>query len=448
MTTKTVFSISSVALAISVALLCFPSNAMAADSDKIIELERRLDALEKELIEAKDAANKVDRIKFSKSSPTPELISKDGSSTLEFTGRFQADYVSADELYTGNKFTYEDKFNDASLRRIRFGIEGYFSNVWKYALEFDFDGESDVEIKDANVSYRGWDNNELTIGFQKFGFGLEATGSSKNLAFLERASTDTFSPERGIGIEWGYIANYYNFKIGYGMNAGFDDDDKNFQQDIFNARFTAAPINNNVHLLHLGASALYTLNNDEVLETRYRARPSSKPAGRIIDTGKFDADSTQHYGIEAAYQRNNLLLQAEYMIAKADQVDDPTITVDSYYAQAVYTLTGESWQYSNKKGTFKAISPASAISAGGYGAWELAVRYDHANFDDTDSDIIGGKKTDYILGVNWYLENNLKTQLNYVHTKADYKEAYVDIDGVTRYDQDGNIIQARVQFAF
>ena len=123
------------------------------------------------------------------------------------------------------------------------------------------------------------------------------------------------------------------------------------------------------------------------------------------------------------------------MIAKADQVDDPTITVDSYYAQAVYTLTGESWQY-------------SAISAGGYGAWELAVRYDHANFDDTDSDIIGGKKTDYILGVNWYLENNLKTQLNYVHTKADYKEAYVDIDGVTRYDQDGNIIQARVQFAF
>lgn len=440
--------ISIVALAVSASLLCFSANAAASEKERITELEERLDMLEVELIEAKDAASQVDRVKFSKSSPSPELISKDGRSTLEFKARIQTDYVSADEMYTGSKREYEDSFNEASIRRIRFGLEGYFSNVWEYELEFDFDGVSEVEVKDANIAYKGWDNSQLTLGFQKFAFGLEATGSSAHLAFLERASTDTFSPDRALGAQWHYVGNKYNVTLGYGVNAGFDDDDLNFKQDIFNGRFTSAVIDNGEHLLHLGASALFVNNNEAIQETRYRARPNTKASGRTIDTGKFDAESLQHYGAEIAYQRRNFLLQAEYVTGMADQVDEPEVTVDSYYLQAIYTLTGEVWKYSGKKGKFKTVKPDNAISAGGYGAWELALRVDQANFDDVEADIYGGKKTDYVLGVNWYLENNLKAQFNYVHTTADYKKPYEDINGNMMYDQDANIFQARLQFAF
>lgn len=450
MVNKNVFSPSRVALAISASLLCFSSAAMAAETDKVMELEERLNALEIELIEAKDAAKNVDRVKFSSGDPSPELISKDGQSTMQFTGRIQLDYVNADPFYTGSKLEYEDGINEVSFRRVRFGVEGYFSNVWKYSLELDFDGVSEVEVKDANVNYRGFDNSQIKVGFQKFGFGLEATGSSAHLAFLERASTDTFSPERAVGASWLYYGDGYNFTAGYGITALINDDDLNEKQDVFNTRFTMSPIKNSDHLLHIGASALYTQNNSNMEETRYRARPNTKATGRLIDTGKFDTESTQHYGIEAAYQHRNFLLQAEYMMAKTDVDDEGSATFMGSYAQAVYTLTGESWNYGTKKGTFKSIKPDNAISAGGYGAWEIAARVDYADFNDSGVDVFGGQKTDYVLGLNWYLENNLKAQLNYVHTQVDYDEGFesqMDPD-VMLYEQDGNIFQARVQFRF
>ena len=453
MVNKNIFSPSRVALAISASLLCFSSAAMASESDKVMELEERLNALEIELIEAKDAAKDTDRVKFSSGDPSPELVSKDGQSTMQFTGRIQLDYVNADPFYTGSKLEYEDGLNEVSFRRVRFGVEGYFSNVWKYSLEFDFDGVSEVEVKDANVNYRGFDNSEIKIGFQKFGFGMEATGSSSQLAFLERASTDTFSAERAVGASWLYKGDGYNFTTGYGVTALINDDDLNEKQDVVNARFTMTPIKNSDHLLHIGASGLYTKNNSNMEETRYRARPNTKATGRIIDTGKFDTSSTQHYGIEAAYQYRNFLLQAEYTMAKTDDLfvkgdNKGSATFNAGYAQAIYTLTGESWRYGTKKGTFKTVKPENALSAGGYGAWEIAARVDVADFNDTDADIYGGKKTDYVIGLNWYIENNLKAQFNYVHTQADYKESYTDINGVEMYEQDGNIFQARLQYAF
>ncbi|WP_394202488.1 OprO/OprP family phosphate-selective porin [Shewanella waksmanii] len=455
MVNKNGFSRSRIAVAISTSLLCFSSAAMAGDADKITELEERLNALEIELIEAKDAANANDRVKFESGDPSPELMSKDGQSTMQFTGRFQLDYVNADPFYTGSKLEYQDGINEVSFRRVRFGVEGYFSNVWKYSLEFDFDGVSEVEVKDANVNYRGFDNSEIKVGFQKFGFGLEATGSSAHLAFLERASTDTFSPDRAVGASWLYYGDGYNFSAGYGVTALVNDDDLNEKQDVFNARFTMAPINNSDHLLHLGASALYTKNNSNMEETRYRARPNTKATGRIIDTGKFNTKSTQHYGLEAAYQHRNLLIQAEYMLAKTDDLyikgdNMGSATINSGYAQAVYTLTGESWRYGSKKGTFKTVKPENALSKGGWGAWEIAARVDYADFNDTDANIYGGKKTDYVVGVNWYIENNLKAQFNYVHTQADYEQGFEHHSNpdLILYEQDGNIFQARLQYAF
>ena len=448
MSKENVFSVSGVAKAVAVSLFCFSSAAMAADTDRVTELEERLDALEMELIDAKDAANKTDRVKFSSSSPSPEFVSKDGKSTMAFSGRIQLDYVNYDDFYTGSKREFEGGANTVDFRRVRFGVEGYFSNVWKYSLEFDFDGESEVEVKDANVAYRGWENQELEIGFQKYGFGLEATGSSAHLAFLERASTDTFSPDRNVGVQWLYKGNDYNVMLGLGTTANINDDELNFKQDVYNGRFSMAPINTSDHLLHIGVSGMYTNNNSTAEEMRYRARPSSKPVSRTIDTGKFDAESVQSYGLEAAYQHRNLLIQGEYVTSKADRVEEESVSVDAYYLQAVYTLTGEQWKYGSKKGTFKSIKPENAISAGGYGAWELAARVDIANFDDSDAGIYGGEKTDYIVGVNWYLENNLKAQFNYVHSQSDYEQAYTDINGVEMFDQDGNIFQARLQFAF
>ncbi|MCG8634202.1 MAG: hypothetical protein MI863_10265, partial [Desulfobacterales bacterium] len=93
-------------------------------------------------------------------------------------------------------------------------------------------------------------------------------------------------------------------------------------------------------------------------------------------------------------------------------------------------------------GYFKEVKPDNPVSEGGFGAWEVSARYSVLNL--TDDDVYGGDLKDITLGLNWYLENNLKIVFNYVHFDADN---YADsADYVT--SQDGDIVQARLQFYF
>ncbi|USD37398.1 OprO/OprP family phosphate-selective porin [Ferrimonas sp. SCSIO 43195] len=453
------YPVTSVALAVAVALTGFAPQALAADDQKLSELEQRLEALEIELIEARDAAKKTDRVKFSKSSPAPTLVSKDGRSTLNFKARIQADYVDVDEMYEGKKLNYEPAHKDTNIRRLRLGIEGQFARLWEYEIELDF-ADSEVDLKDAKVTWEGWDDQKLTLGFQKYAFGLQGTQSSAHQIMMERASTDTFSPDRALGAQWRYAGNNWAMALGYGIDFSkleeekWDSDEQDFEEEvsypettIINARVTGTPIRSNDNLLHLGASYLMMDINDDIGELRYRARPASKPASRMIDTGNFDAKGAQHYGAEVLYQHRNLLLQGEYIAAKADAIDKPDVEVDAYYLTASYILTGEKWRYSRKKGVMKSPRPDKPVSAGGWGAWEVAVRYDQANFSD-NSLKYGGDMTNYVVGLNWYLEDNLKAQLNYVYAEGEYDKSFDDINGIEQNDQDTSIIQARLQFAF
>ncbi|TKB56141.1 OprO/OprP family phosphate-selective porin [Ferrimonas aestuarii] len=453
-------NVTSVALAVSLALGGFASQAMATDSQKITELEQRLEALEIELIEARDAAKKQDRVKFSKSSPTPKFVSKDGRSTMEFKARIQADYMDADEIGTGKKASMDDAEKATEIRRLRFGLEGQFSRDWEYELELDF-AENEVDVKDANVTWEGWENQKLTLGFQKYAFGLTNTQSSAHQVMMERPSVDTFSADRAMGAQWRYRGNNWVFSLGLGMDyseteetiiefeekdgeieeIGLEDESIYGESMFYTTRFTYTPINSNNNLLHLGASYMMMDLDRDTQEMRFRARPAAKYTGRMVDTGNFDSTGSDTYGIEAIYQHRNFMLLGEYMNSTADQIDDEDVEVDAYYATASYVLTGEQWRYSGKKGVMKSPRPGQAISEGGWGAWEVAVRYEQANFLE-DHMKYGGDLTTLVFGVNWYMENNLKMQLNYIDAEADNK---VKDEYST---QDTNILQARLQFAF
>ena len=67
-------------------------------------------------------------------------------------------------------------------------------------------------------------------------------------------------------------------------------------------------------------------------------------------------------------------------------------------------------------------------SQGGWGAWELALRYTHTdlNFHEgrpglaTPADgVRGGVQNILTVGVNWYLNPNMKLVFNYLHTNVD-----------------------------
>jgi phosphate-selective porin OprO and OprP len=167
---------------------------------------------------------------------------------------------------------------------------------------------------------------------------------------------------------------------------------------------------------------------------RFRDRPEVRvDSTRLVDTGSIDADSAYVYGLEAGANWKNWYLQAESFRFGVDRtaattaLPDPTF--DGLYVQGSWILTGETRRYDIATGAFQAPRPFVPFSsAGGLGAWELALRYSRLDLDfhsgaaDTGATadaIRGGLQDIWTFGVNWYINTNVKLMINWLHIDVD-----------------------------
>ena len=149
-------------------------------------------------------------------------------------------------------------------------------------------------------------------------------------------------------------------------------------------------------------------------------------------------DHLSQYGIEAAYQYNNLLVQGEVArrnIATSDPaslLDDENY--DGYYFQASYMLTGESKSYS--KGSARFNQPKGVEDA-----WEIAARVSSM---DATSEFQGTRAKSFTAGVSYYIDENTKIMLNGVHSKVSGPGTEALVGGETS----GNAITMRFHYDF
>src|SRR5262249_36948275 len=95
---------------------------------------------------------------------------------------------------------------------------------------------------------------------------------------------------------------------------------------------------------------------------------------------------------------------------------------DAWQIQGYFFLTGEEEGYDN-------ATPRAEVGHGGFGAWEIVARYHAINFDQAA--FLGGANSfanpatavraahAVGVGLNWYLNRNFKTQLDYEITHFD-----------------------------
>ena len=102
-------------------------------------------------------------------------------------------------------------------------------------------------------------------------------------------------------------------------------------------------------------------------------------------------------------------------MAKYSDSPDNTcdLEMDGFYIQAAYTLTGETRGYEADSGAFAAIKPKNQL-----GAWELVARYEDAGIDIPGRSLSADLER-MVLGVNWYVNENVKFMLNYVDSEVD-----------------------------
>jgi phosphate-selective porin OprO/OprP len=293
----------------------------------------------------------------------------------------------------------------------------------------------------------------VRIGNQKKPIGMVNDESSVNLPFMERPDNhDAFYGPFDNGFALGVSVRNWSESERATWQTGIYRPATNvfgvaLNKGSYGGRITALPIydDDGEELVHVG---LGTFSGELVQDQlRDRARPVLRNAPGfavpvLVDTGEISGSRQYTIGPEFAAVLGSLTVQAEWAgqwltdAAPSGQPPQGTVFYHGGYVEALYFLTGEHTPYDKHEGTFGRVIPRSNFHTKaddwcrGFGAWQVGVRFSY--LDLTDKSIRGGQVYDWTVGVNWYLNPNMKIQLNYIAEHRDMSTAYVNgwINGV------------------
>jgi len=395
-----------------------------------------------------------------------EIETKNKDFRVHVGGRYQFDtswYNAESNVQRNINLPYTD---GVDFRRARFRIDGTMYEVIDWAAEYDFinalrvrtgtgTGQTDEAV--TGITDLWWTFTKLPtvgnirVGNMKEAIGFEHLVSSRFQPFIERSynqdsfyggSFNGFSP--GIAMFNTYAEENGTWNIGLYKPVNnvfaFNNTDGDYAAT---GRLTALPwyVDNGRGLLHLGMSVRQaTTYNDRI---RYRTRDMIRSG--IASTWPIPADTGQVLGSEMQWLNFELVsvygpwtFQSEYLMnflhnAQATNAAGTgvgpfvdTLFYEGGYVQLLYFLTGESDNYNRRNGFFDRVIPfenyflvndEDGYHCHGKGAWQVGARYDF--LDLNDEGINGGVLHNFTLGLNWFLNPNMKIQFDYFATHRD-----------------------------
>jgi len=380
---------------------------------RVEELEARNDAqTEVNLDIATQLADQVNTAPRMESKGGIKITTPDQQFSATVGGRIHADVYAFDH-------DLASAVGGSEFRRARLTLAG-LALGWDYKLEQDFAAGSNLDgLRDAYIG-RQFGLNKLTIGHFKPHRSMEELTSSNDILLLERpfaSATGLFSGrqfQQGIGLtrsnNLSYSAgfNVFNTRAAPGArNEGLG----------WAGRVTWAPIASGTQTLHLGAWASVENANlgspSMTAVANYAGRRG--PTQTIATTTGASGKSVNAFGLEFAGRQRGLFLQGEYARADFQQLTGSAHQVETYYLQGSVMLNGGMKLYRPGTGVFAGpnmILPP--LMAGGppvyvRGLWELTGRYDHIENKDIDQ----REASTYTLGLNYYINANLRLMANY-----------------------------------
>ncbi len=320
------------------------------------------------------------------------------------------------------------------IRGLRVGAIGTinFDKPWVYTIfgaTHAFDKGFEIEQQDsfAFFDYRLdiplFDKVNLSVGKQKEPISMERIMSMAQIPMQERTSvSDALMPSRNLGVVLSGTALDERMTWAGGLFNDWLDTGSSFSDSASQVigRVTWLPFisEDESNLVHLGVGMRYT-NAEEGL--RYRTEPEFNKAPDFVDTSvdgtPFAANSAMLYNLEASWRKGPYWLAAEYV---SNDVDAPALgdpDFDGYHVTASWIVTGEMRQYRKKNGIFGPVPVAKSVNQGGWGAWEVALRY--SDLDLTDGLIDGGEMDILSLGFHWWLTPTFNFNMNYRYITLD-----------------------------
>ncbi len=362
---------------------------------------------------------------------------------VRLTGFFQADggWFAQD---TRNVQTLGNIQDVVGFRRTRLAAVGDVSKSVGYMLEMDFSFPGRPSFMDVWADIRDVPLLGIVrVGQWRMPFGMDELTSVRELQFIERFLGFAQAPFRQTGI--GFHNRNEQQTVTWDV-AGFK-----FPTDFFGdaqgdrgygmaARVTALPFYNEEsnQLIHLGADYSFIAPAGKTIQFRNQAEfggpfivtqpnafaPPGSPqslAGNLgslpnaIDTGAVPVQYYQLFDAELGAAAGSWYMQSEARYAFLNQLSGHASTLPTYYIETGYFLTGEVRPYNKLAGVFSRVKPKCKWGEdGGLGAFEVAFRYSYADFNGTGFQ--GNRLNDLTWGLNWYLNQYMKFQFNYIHS--------------------------------
>ncbi len=392
--------------------------------------------------------------------------SADSANSLRLRGVIQLD---------GRDFldnTAPDGSNTWILRRERPIIEGTVSRLFDYRFTPDFASGRTV-IQDAYVTHKFRPEFTVQAGKFKTPFGLERLQSAQDLRFVERSLANNLVPNRDLGINFagdllGGKLNYafaYLNGVGDGASAENNptaDVDANDDKDLA-LRLSATPFRDSdffaLQNLTIGLGTTWANGVGTATKTLLPAQYRS-PGQQSVFTYRAGATPTiadgrrLRWSPQFYWANGGLGLLGEYVAVSQDVSRTIGVTRRaSRLEHRAWQLQG-SWFLTGEDESFRTpvIKHPYVKGGDGWGALELTARVNKLSLDDET--FTGGANsfadplasirdaTAWALGVNWYLNQNIKWTLNYEQTQFDGGAA----GGLDRPDE--QVVLGRVQLAF
>ena len=444
-------------------------------------------------------------VQWSFDNARPTVKTGDGRFSLALRVRFQGDFAAFEQP---NRLSHPAEANadlstGAVFRRAYFGVEGRaFKDFW-YELRLNAGGsdggsanssgvpaagEGDPLLNKAVITYTGIPNFHVNVGVIEPNFMFEGTTSSAWLTFLERPEIDNFAADtfgagdsrRGIEMNWqrtdtlwgGDNVNatvaYTGAKTGSAAGHGNGGD----EQAQLLARLSDRVWSDGIDNFQIGtdyANVFYSggTTNGNSGTLQLRDRPEVRVNGdRLIATGGISAKHAWMWGVDAGLNYDSLFLGGEYAWFDIDRNASGALVADhpnfsGWYAEASYFLTGETRQYSpsalnNEVGGWQgpsAVASPFSLDGDSWGAWEVAARYSDSDLNwhdnivataSTQAGIAGGEEKVIDLGLNWYLNKDIRLMLDDLIVSVHKRSA---AGSATNVGQTFNVVALRLQFA-
>jgi phosphate-selective porin OprO/OprP len=373
--------------------------------------------------------------------------SGDKAHKISVNGRVQLDYrdFSNDEL---------DKTKDGfDVRRAYLGVSGQFAKYYDFKVVANFAEADDVKDKsnqldEAYFGINWWKQASFRFGQFKMPFSLEEQISSRFIDFQERSLANKLVPGKEIGaMVHGEPIKGMFYALAFSTGEGRSKIEKaNDEGSEIIARVGAniadlmGGSENNVY--HIAAAGSWGSDPGNAI----KAEANSESKGTTFFSATLPVDTERdRYGVEGAVGLGPVKLQAEWIKNKYDLASGSNVDIDTWYAEALWMITGEKYASAYKGGKFDRMKPFNNFNPDGQGmgAWEIGMRYsdwDASDFASKGVAFTGTDEADSLtVGLKWIPMPNARFLLNYVRT---------DYDDAVNGKDDEKAITFRTQFDF